>query len=184
MATEILIEPVFENEELLEAFPEFSRVAFTLIAKSGASSSFKLKLSQTGGETVEQIKIKKMRVLSKDIRYEVTFGKDFVVHFPPGETEILLQTSYKIVFPVPGVYWLELKVEPESVETKQRMLNGGVGRGWSKGEEKNSLRQPILVIDGVNLEQIKINRDLRYLTYAILALTVVSVITMLLSFLF
>ncbi len=187
--TKVLIEPVFENKGLLRNFPEFRQVASSLITQSGLLSSFTLKVTHEEGELVNQIKLKKIKIVNKIVNYEETLDdEEITVNFiNPKESKIVFQ--YEIVFPAPGLYWLELEVEPESIETKQRMLNRKPGRGWSKHEKnkgsgkpkKNFLRQPILVVDGAMVEQIKINQKLKYLTWVILFLTAVNVILMVLN---
>lgn len=55
-----------------------------------------------------------------------------------------------MVFPYQGLFWLEVTVrsEPEfSIETLQKSLEGGIGRGWADRFKRNFCRMPIGVVD-------------------------------------
>ncbi len=183
MTTKILVEPVFDNKNLIREIRKIEKrvkIAEHLITGSTLPSKFHLKIKFIEGEKPEEIKLKNIRVINIKIGYEQTFSE---ISIPFKEENIICTGLYYIVFPDPGLYWLELEIEstPNTIhiETVQRMLNNEEGRGWSEhkiGEDghpkKNFLRQPILVEESTTIYQMKLNRNLNRLTLIIVVLTI------------
>jgi len=177
MLTKILIEPVFKNKDLIKVLPELKHMASHLITQSAVLSEFSIQVAHIEGELIKQFELKQIRIINKTIKYEQTFGSECVKI--DKQCEIINVKMFFAVFPTPGIYWLELETNPQSIETQQRMLDGTPTRGWSEHEldfwrepKKYFLRQPILVIDSAIVNQIKLNKRLTILTWIIVILTI------------
>lgn len=186
MTTKILVEPVFNNKNLIKEIRKIGKggkIAEHLITGSTLPSEFYLKIQFIEGKKPEKIELKNIRVINRKIGYEQTFPDNLITL---NEKNITCTDLYYTVFPEPGLYWLELEIESISnkipIETVQRMFNNEEGRGWSEHEigwdkcpKKNFLRQPILVVESTTIYQMKLNRTLKGLTWAIVILTIVLV---------
>ena len=180
-------------------------IAEHLITASSLTSKFSLGIQAVStdedliGRTLK-IKIEKIKIYDENNRFEFTFGDTVEVEIKVfkaktknsgnnGCSSIDLNKSFgdisksekvgdfSVVFPSPGLYWLELEVESLDknikieIETAQRQLNNRPGTGWSKEDKKYFLKQPILVVDSSAMYQAKINKTILFLTLAMLALT-------------
>lgn len=177
----LLIEPVFEGgQEIVSILNWAQNIPSNLVSRSGVLATFALKISQLQGDKPIKLILNNINIKNNTINYKRGFKK-IEINWGKGKEVTRRENDFKLVFPMPGLYWLELEIKPEDAETRQRMLNGEIGIGWSCEKKKNFLRQPILVVDSNIIEQIKINREIKRLTYYILALTVINVLVVILS---
>ncbi|MCD6494037.1 MAG: hypothetical protein J7K36_09650 [Archaeoglobaceae archaeon] len=200
------VEPIFDNGKLPEEIRKIAEemggvkdITENLIAPSSILSEFCLGVQAVStdenliGRTLK-IKLKNIKITNKNIKLEITFPEsdnkpenneiDVPIKSRFGDiSESTKVGNFSVVFPLSGIYWLELEIENKSekyeIETKQRELNGKFDRGWSEDTKdehgnikKNFLRQPILVVDSAVVSQTKINRSIKFLTIIMIVLTV------------
>lgn len=186
----VLVEPVFNNKKILREFYDISneladisdnsimsaqsknrKTADNLITSSTITSEFYLRVEIKNGEWIDELKLSEVQIRSHDRRYFETFP--VTCEYEKEEKNYKLKQRFSTVFPTPGLYWLELKITSKNncdeikgkkIETKQRMLNGNKGSGWSDEKVKNFLIQPILVLDSATIYQNKVSKQLLRLT--------------------
>lgn len=179
--TVILIEPVFENKDLINVMPELKNMAYHLITQSSVLSSFSIRVEHRMGKLINKVKLKNVKLTDKR-SYEQTFREEPEVELnKPKDSKLV--GSFNTVFPTPGIWWLELEIAQPNIETQQRLLHGEIGQGWSEHEKdsdgvpkKNFLRHPILVLDSIGINQIKLNKRLECLTWIIVGLALIPII--------
>lgn len=96
-----------------------------------------------------------------------------------GRTEPL-----SLVFPEPGVYWVDADLEdwdPEWI-TCQRMLDGRtIGSAWSEPGPPNRCRSPLMAVDAFAAWQVETNKALGRLTWVLVGLGVVTILATILT---
>jgi hypothetical protein len=165
----ILVEPIFYSRY---AFIRWLKKNIFITKWPFAEKKTKmfLRIEQRDVDVLDSLAIASIQITDREKSYSSEPDNEFIIRMLKKNVFIYLG-KIKIVFPFPGLYWIDVRFCPVpgiALKTKQMTLSGIWGRGEANYEE-NTCRNPIIVKD-------LSNRRMLIYTCILLLLTIVLAI--------
>lgn len=148
---EIVIEPVIHKIKPILKKEIFRNSEKSLITETLIKNDISFKITNNSSATVNNLKLRSIEILGSQINYQRTFSENYKTSkIKPKESKIT--GSFKVLFPVSGLYWLDVIAEPTdglNYTFLQRTLEGELGNAVTANTAQKC-RNPIGVIDNLS----------------------------------